>query len=327
MRLGVEVDNFGRAVAYHFKGRDSSNESAWSYWSGDVQRIAAENILHLYQPEYANVNRGVSWLAPVLPTMEQLRRYRETAIKAARIGAALAVSTESKSGDPLDSNTEARVQGLDTDPDADADTSPHYYKDVSGNDVYIEDPDHALKMNQPSYPHQMFESFHSAMLKAIASGLDYPEAVLTNNWADINFSAGQLMMSDAEMRHRRLREWMKEFERWWHDPWLKQAVLSGAADIPPTRVMTAIDAIGWNGAVVPPADMQKAAIANKTAVEMGWKSRQQVCEELGLNWEEQKAKILAERKELGMPDVSPAAADKDDEESDGDKDPPKGRKK
>ena len=137
-------------------------------------------------------------------------------------------------------------------------------------------------MNQPPYPHQMYGPYNDSMQKIIAAGLDYPEAILTNNWGDINFSAGQLMMGDAEMRHRRLREWVsEEFENWWHGEWLKRATLRGMDIVPVTKVQAAIDGVGWNGAVVPPADMAKAAAANKTLVEMGAKSVQQVSKELG----------------------------------------------
>ena len=325
VRLGVEVDKHGKAVAYHFRGQSRSYQSAWSYWSGDIIRIPAENILHLYTTDYADLNRGVSWLTPALSLLEQLRRYRYHALDAARIGAKVSVSSQSATGDPLDGAAggyEPQPGNADESADKSRPQKEHFMQDMTGASIWNVSSDHMLKMNQAVYPHQMYDPFVDSMLKAISSALDYPEPLLTNNWQGINYSAGQLLMADAEMKCRRLREWMKEFEMWWHTPWIKQAVMHGAVMLPPSKVMSAIEMIDWNGAVVPPADMAKAAAANRVLMESGVKSRQQVCEELGLNWEEQKAKIMAEEKEFGaVRPAAPAANDKDDdtEESDDDK--------
>ena len=319
VRHGIEVDKFGKTVAYHFRGRSSSNVSVWSYWTGDVIRVPAENILHLYTTDYADVNRGVSWLAPVLTTLEQLRRYRGHAMDAARLGAKMAITTETKSGDPIDgaAGYEVAEDAAEENPVASGRRpDPHFIRDFTGAQIISHDSEHPLKMNQASYPHQMYAAFHESMSKMIASGLDFPEAILTNNWDGINFSAGQLMLGDAEMKHRRLREWLKEYAEWWHTPWLTQATMRGAIHFPPSKVFSELEKIDWNGAVVPPADISKAAAANEKLINLGVKSRQQVCEELGLNWDEQKAKILAEREELGMPETSPAAKDEDDNEDD-----------
>ena len=137
VRLGVEVDNFGRAVAYHFRGRNNSSESLWTYWSGDIKRVSAENVLHLYTSDYADVNRGVSWLAPVLSTMEQLRRYRAIALKVARWGAKVAVSTENRAGDPVDGNTDIVPQGLaEESSTTEGDQPKHYVRDVETNELW-----------------------------------------------------------------------------------------------------------------------------------------------------------------------------------------------
>ena len=327
VRLGVEVDKHGKAVAYHFRGQSHSYQSAWTYWSGDIVRIPAEDILHLYRTNYADTNRGVSWLAPALSLLEQLRRYRYHALDAARIGAKVSVSTESKTGDPIDGGAggyEPKMGMEDESADTSRPQKEHFVQDLTGAKIYNVSSDHPLKMNQAVYPHQMYDPFVSSMLKAIAAALDYPEPLLTNNWEGINYSAGQLLMADAEMKCRRIREWIaKDFEMWWHGAWLPQAVLHGAVMLPPSKVRSAVSDITWNGAVVPPADMAKAAAANRVLMESGVKSRQQVCEELGLDWEEQKAKIMAETKEFGaVRPTASAASDKDDdtEESDDDKD-------
>jgi capsid protein len=71
IRLGVEVDGWGRPVAYYVNPYHPSDQGG----SLARERIPAEFITHLYDPARVNQTRGVTWFHPVMLAMRILEGY------------------------------------------------------------------------------------------------------------------------------------------------------------------------------------------------------------------------------------------------------------
>jgi hypothetical protein len=82
IRMGVELDARGRAVAYHVWNRHPSE-------GGTIRvRVPATEMRHVFRPLRPGQVRGVPWFAPVLQTHAFLAMYEEAEVTAARWSAA-----------------------------------------------------------------------------------------------------------------------------------------------------------------------------------------------------------------------------------------------
>ncbi len=85
IRMGVEVDEWGRAVAYHVLANHPGD-----YAYSTVQkhtRVPAEEIIHLFIAERVGQTRGIPWLLTSAQRMRMLAGYEEAELVAARTSA------------------------------------------------------------------------------------------------------------------------------------------------------------------------------------------------------------------------------------------------
>ncbi len=85
IRMGVEVDPYGKPVAYHFWNRHPAESTVRPLAR---VRISADEIIPLYLPERVMQSRGVSPMVPSILSMHMLGKYSEAELVAARVGAA-----------------------------------------------------------------------------------------------------------------------------------------------------------------------------------------------------------------------------------------------
>ena len=82
--LGVERDRWERPVAYHLQ---ETRGGIWSRFLNRVERVAAENVIHVYDVLEAGQARGMPRLAAALPDLAALRDYQEEVLEATRTAA------------------------------------------------------------------------------------------------------------------------------------------------------------------------------------------------------------------------------------------------
>jgi capsid protein len=79
--LGVELDPFGRPVAYHIAEEKIRVNTVIQ--TGRTIRIDASQVLHGYEKREADQVRGFPWLTSALPTIADMRAYDAAVLKAA----------------------------------------------------------------------------------------------------------------------------------------------------------------------------------------------------------------------------------------------------
>lgn len=82
---GVFLDLFGNVDAYCVY--DLPDVAAAQYDRNRFQTLAASDVIHLFRDEIPGQTRGVSWLAPVLKLVFQLREYTAAVVEAAKASA------------------------------------------------------------------------------------------------------------------------------------------------------------------------------------------------------------------------------------------------
>ena len=279
IRLGVEVDNFGRPVAYHLWDRHPTD--LFNSTARKRVRVPADELIHIYRSDRPNQSRGTTWLNSIMFPAKMLDGYVEAEVVAARTGAAKMGFFEQKT---------------------DADYSPP----KEGERLTVEavpgqfeqlPPGVEFKPWSPEHPSTAFPNFLQSMQRWIASGLHVSYNVLANDLQGVNYSS----LRSALLTER--DHWRK-LQYWWarrvlmpiYSEWLEFAQLSGKLYLD-SREWSSFMAVrfmprGWSW-----VDPLKDINASVAGIENGLASRGRVLAEQGLDFEEI-AEELAEEQEL-----------------------------
>jgi lambda family phage portal protein len=261
--MSVEIDGFGRPVAYHVRK---------SRYSSERERIPADQIIHLYDPDRVNQTRGVTWMTSVMVPIRQLAGYIESELVAARIGAAkmgfFQRVKDAIGPGALDSGTgtlatEANPGTFGVLPD--------------GYEVASWNPDH---------PAAAFGAFLKEAKRDVATGVGVSSNVLTSDLENVNYSSmrsGLLLDRDV---WRVLQQWWIDAFLWpVYEEWLNMALLSGAVALDSRDFRRFLTARwvprGWAW-----VDPQKDVTATRDAISAGLTSRRIALAEQGLDLED-----------------------------------------
>lgn len=79
---GIEIDSYGRTVAYHVESDSYRRE---------VIRVPASEMVHAYRQDWPSQRRGLSWYAPVIPEMQNFDEFKQYKQIAAKVQSAIAL--------------------------------------------------------------------------------------------------------------------------------------------------------------------------------------------------------------------------------------------
>lgn len=112
---GIEINQYGEEIAYHFRKIDLDSQSYSNYFVYDVVRIpkfgedsGRRNVLHVHVPLRFNERRGVSALAPLMEPAKMVDRLDKSELTATVISSFFTAFIESESGNGLDLPTDSR---------------------------------------------------------------------------------------------------------------------------------------------------------------------------------------------------------------------------
>ncbi len=268
IRLGVEVNQYGRPVAYWFWDRhptDLINISA-----RNRIRVPADEVLHIFRPDRVNQSRGTTWLNSVMFASKMLDGYVEAEVVAARTGAAKMGFFEVADASDYEPPQAGEKLEMTATP-GEFETLPPGYKFTPWS---------------PEHPSTAFPNFLKSIQRWIASGLRVSYNELANDLEGVNYSS----LRSALLTER--DQWRK-LQAWWarrvlmpiYAEWLEFAQLSGNLYLD-SRDWSAFMQVkfmprGW--AWVDPLKDVNASVA---AIDNGLTSRGRVLAEQGMDFEE-----------------------------------------
>ncbi len=217
IRMGVEVDQYQKPVAYHIY---DGNPFESGMGSANCQRVPAEQVYHWFIPRRIGQTRGYPLLAPVLWDMNMLEKYFGAELTAARAGAAIFASIEQDRSD-------GEYEGDGENPDGST------RLEIDNGSIAVLGPGQKLNNQTPQHPTAAFSPFVERSLRLISSGLGVAYHELGNDLAGVNFSSGRLGVLEARDYYMELQEMLIEgFVQPVYEDWVKAALLSGAIDLP-----------------------------------------------------------------------------------------------
>jgi lambda family phage portal protein len=274
--MGVEVDEWGKPVAYHLWDRHPTESPSASRYR---ERVPANDIFHGFITIEDEQTRGVPWMHAALRRLNDLNGYREAAVIAARIGASKMGFFTSPDGQPP-----VATDGQDDKGNFVSEASPGTF------DVLPEG--YGFEAFNPDYPHAQFDAFCKATLRGVASAIGMSYHSLANDLEGINFTS--IRSGTIEERD----EWMV-VQNWFipqflipvYEDWLEMALLSNAVKLPngtalPLAKKSKFMEHNWQARRWQWVDPLKDMAANVLAIENGLASPQQVCAQTGRDIEE-----------------------------------------
>jgi lambda family phage portal protein len=283
VRMGVEVNEWRRPIAYHVSPRQKGAD-IYGYITPSGPRIVvpASDMIHVFDPERADQTRGMSWMAPAMLSLHDLKGYVEGAIINARAGA-------NKLGffrDPAGDGGEYTGDTVDASNQKISTCEPGTFDNIGRLEFQGFDP---------KYPEAQFDPFVKSILRGISSGLGVSFSSLSNDLTEVNFSSIRAGLLEERETWKSLQSWfMESFLNRVYSEWLTMALMTGAVNLPEAKY-DKFNAPVWTGrrwGWVKPLEEVKAY---QEAVKSGFKSATQVVAENGGDIEELYQEIKQEQ--------------------------------
>jgi lambda family phage portal protein len=300
IRMGVEVDEYSRPVAYHFYQRHPGDFQYGQKANPYRKRLSvpAAEVIHLYKQERPGQTRGVTRFASALARLHHMEGYADSELIAARAGAALMGFVTSPEGSFPEDDIMDGQRVLDW--------APGQWKFLAPGESVTVPP-----LNRPV----SFEPFMRQCLRSIAAGVGVPYPSLSADYSQTNYSSSRLELLEARDGYRAEQSWLIEnLHQRVFDEWLDMAALSGALNLPgyesdPSRYnQPRWLPRGWAW-----VDPQKEVASYKEAVRCGFMTQGDVIAQGGNDIEElfaARERELQMAEDLGLVfDTDPAQVD------------------
>ena len=271
VRLGVEVDEWNRPVAYWMHRAHPGDMSyvAQSVTGAGLRRIPADEIEHLFLIERWPQTRGTPWMHSVLRRMRDMGGYTESELVAARASANVLgfIERTDMTPDEIQEDPRKREQTIASEPGE--------IRRLYGGETFTG--------FAPSRPNSNLDPFMRYMLREVAAGVGVSYESLSRDYSQSNYSSSRLALLDDRNLWRVLQGWLiRNYLTPIYRTWLDAAVLSGVLDIPDyfsnkkRYQAVRFKPRGWSW-----VDPQKEVQAYALAVANGFMSRSDVIAAIG----------------------------------------------
>lgn len=293
IRCGIEFNGIGQRVAYHFY-RKHPGDNTENGNKGEIVRVPASEVLHIYRPQRPGQIRGVPWISAALVKLFLLDQYDDAELDRKKVAALFA-------GFITKDSPEDKLLGEGAPNDAGASLAG-----LSPGTMQVLLPGEDIKFSSPADVGGSYEMFQYRTLLAISAALGVPYTNVTNDLKAANYSSIRAGTVEFRRRLNQFQEMTMIFQlcRPIWARWLETAVLSGALSLPDyAHDPRPYNRVKWIKPKWEWVDPLKDRQAEKIAQEMGWKAPSDIIEAEGNDVDETHQRIAADQarmKELGI---------------------------
>lgn len=329
IRMGVERDRWGRHTAYWLLQTARGDDLTGYGRTPRHRRVPADKILFrfLADEERPGAVRGISPLAVAIRRMQILGGYEESALVAARTGAAkmgFYKPPEDATG-PADGSAVADGQQGAT-------GQEDLLQEFEPGTMGVLPPGWDVADFDPTYPNDKFGDFRKAMLRAFCAGIGVNYNAIGKDLEGVNLSSIRYGVQDDQDVFDSIQHWfITEIAESIFARWLQHSIDFGLIGRiqPGPGVFERLHAPEFRGRGWKYMDPIKDLEADAKAIELGQKSYSSAAAERGEDFEENLQQLQKDREmaakygvPLGAPKpAAPAApsAPADDDGDEGDK--------
>lgn len=303
---GVEVNWRGAPIAYWFCNAypDETFTLNKEIKFRRVPAIGAQtgmpNVFHVMNSERPDQYRGVSYLAPVIEAILQIKRYTHSELQAAVIQSLFTVFITEGEEDYLGGNPYGEA------PDADAPTrgKPSQYDVKLGSGIVQTIPNGGdVKMVATNRPNNGFPAFVEAITTQLGAALEIPREILLKQFSE-SYSASRAALLEAWKSFRMRRDWfVADFCQPVYEAFLAEAIALGRIKangfFSDPQIRLAYCGAEWIGQTAGQLDPTKEVEAEIKAISEGLTTREQAAARLnGGQWDKNVQQLLRENELL-----------------------------
>lgn len=221
IRMGVEVNKWGRPVAYWLYDYHPGDYQFSTRGKRELRRIPADEIRHIFIVDRPGQTRGVPWLHAGLNRVRHTQGFEEAEVIGNRIASCAMGVIETPAGTyPED--------GEDADGMPVIDMAPGSFERLA--------PGEQVKFHNPTKPSGNYDPFVRAQNRGLAAGLGTAYEDTTGDYSQSNYSSSRLALLNNRDNWRWLQGWLvSELHQWVFESWLEQAAAWGAINLPDFR--------------------------------------------------------------------------------------------
>ena len=214
--MGVEIDSWNRPVAYWFY-KDHPGEMWRKDADRTLERVPAEEIIHLYQRERQGQLRGVPLLYSTIERMRNLGEYERSELIATRAASNYLGIITSEFNDLL---SEPDLNGDEQILPEGEELEPGVLRRLF--------PGEKFESFSPNRPNTAFGTFIEAQLRGTGAGVGASYENVSNDYSKSNYSSSRLSLLQVRDRYKVLQEWfVRSVNQRVYERWLDAAVLAG----------------------------------------------------------------------------------------------------
>lgn len=215
IRMGVEIDEWHRPVAYWFSPKHPGDYQFTSFQPSRFIRVVAEDIIHLYIIDRWPQTRGEPWFHAALKTLHNVSGYEDAEIVKARASANIVGFIRSPEPLAADGTVNGR-KVLDTEPGTWQTLLPG--EDVAGF--------------APNTPNPAVDPFLRYMLRKMAVGIGVSYESLSRDYSQSNYSGSRMGLLDDRDLYRMVQGFLcRNLRKDIHREFMDAAVLVGAVKV------------------------------------------------------------------------------------------------
>lgn len=275
IRMGVEVDQFFRPVAYWIKKRHPSEHRFNTHIDG-IERVPADQIFHLAVIDRWPQTRGEPWMHTALRRLNDMDGYSEAEIVRAR-GQAVRMGIIETPENALSFGEEQPDGSIEME------MEPGYVGRLNPGEKWHD--------SSPTAPNPQLDPFMRYMLREFSAGTGPSYASVSRDYSQSTYSSERVARLDDVDLWRVYQSWfIADFRMLLHREWLRMAVLAGAVRSISVAEYASnaekFEAVrfrprGWSW-----VDPTKEVEAYRTAVRSGFMTLQDVVSASGADFEE-----------------------------------------
>lgn len=222
IRMGIELSNIGKRVAYHFY-KEHPGEWRYGISSYELVRVPAQSVIHYYQPVRAGQIRGEPACAASLFRTRIFDSYEDAELARKATRSQITGFVRRPIADPLYSPITGDIKSetlgqIKMQPGMIAELQP-------GEEITFADADDSGVG---------FSDFQREQKLAMAAGLDIPYEILSGDYSKVNDRIIRAMFGEFHrlIKQRQDNITIHQLCKGVVNNWLDMAVSSGALDIP-----------------------------------------------------------------------------------------------
>jgi lambda family phage portal protein len=295
IQQGVEINAWGRPVAYHVYKADPNESQGFLRYQGQTKRIAAGDMLHLKTVHRIRQLRGVSVFASVLNRFDDLKDYEESERIAAKIAASMAAFIRKGSPDQYTPDNDEAPRSMRMRPGM-------IFDDLK--------PGEEIGTIDTNRPNPNLETYRSGQLRAVAAGAGPTYSSIARNYNGTYSAQRQELVEGWSTYAVLAAEFTSRIVRPVYESFIATAVASGKLRIPADVDRATLNDAIYLAPQMPWIDPKKEAEAYAILEDRAYVSGPEIVRKRGgnpIDVIEQQARWLREKADNGIPSANATA--------------------